>query len=410
LSAWLLGEWCFAWAPAGWPRWVEAMISMLGAPVRWFRFFGDLERSGVSATVNINRRGEQLWRAAQVIVPSAVLAGIFLTLLSQGNAVLADFVVRISQWVETWIGQWDVSFGRLIFWCVVSAMALTWLAPIPGRFTRHLWCHQWPQWRRRDLSIGQWQSLAVLVALNVVFFSANSLDVFYLWADATLPKGVSLSAYLHSGVGSLILAVILSAVVLVGIYQQQEEVTGSRSIRVLSYLWIAQNILLIAGVVLRLKLYVDAYHWTELRVYVGCFLVLVAFGFGALTWKILREKSLGWLIIRNLQAVFGLFFCLQFLNVAGWIAEANVEQWRNNPARTLDIAYLEGLGAPAWPALARAMEIRPESGTQLEVRALLMRRAAKEAERLHDQDWRSLQLRRDLLAWRLIHRMPRLVP
>jgi hypothetical protein len=145
-------------------------------------------------------------------------------------------------------------------------------------------------------------------------------------------------------------------------------------------------------------------------VYVGCFLVLVAFGFGALAWKILHEKTLGWLIIRNLQAVLGLFFVMQFLNVAGWIAQANVDQWRNDPSRTLDVAYLERLGAPAWPALARALELRPDSNTQVEARAVLMRHAARESGRLQKQDWRSVQLRRDLLARRLIHQMPGFVP
>ena len=83
------------------------------------------------------------------------------------------------------------------------------------------------------------------------------------------------SEYVHEGVFSLIAAVLLSAVVLSGIFLQDSAVTGRGWLKGLAHLWILQNLVLIAGVFLRLKLYVDAYQFTVLRVYVACFLALV---------------------------------------------------------------------------------------------------------------------------------------
>jgi hypothetical protein len=84
------------------------------------------------------------------------------------------------------------------------------------------------------------------------------------------------------------------------------------------------------------------------------FLLLVVVGFLLLTVKILREKSLSWLVGSCALAIFLTFYITQFLNLAGWSAEYNVERWEKDQTRNLDGAYLGQLGPAAWPALHRA--------------------------------------------------------
>jgi hypothetical protein len=185
---------------------------------------------------------------------------------------------------------------------------------------------------------------------------------------------------------------MLSALVLVVVFQQAETIRTARAVKSLALLWIAQNVVLISGVLLRLQRYVEAYQLSELRVYVGCFLLLVTVGFVLLTIHVIAHKGLTWLLLTNLGATFALFFLLQFPDVARWVAESNVARWQNDPTRTLDLEYLASLGSSAVPSLIQVAETagRPEAHDAFVV---LQKRKPAAERRLATLDWRSWQQR-----------------
>lgn len=244
-----------------------------------------------------------------------------------------------------------------------------------------------------------WRTAILLGAMNILFLAANGIDAAYLWMNAKLPEAVTCSQYVHAGVYNLIATVIVSAIVLTAVFHQPAEITRGRAIRGLALAWIAQNLFLVASVGLRLKLYVDAYQYSTLRVYVAFFLALVSAGFVLLTLKILLEKSLAWLIMSNAIATFALFYLVQFLNVGGWVADANVRRWAADPsAHPLDVRYLAELGPPAWPALERAANgplHLPETAEACQVLGEIRSRERLAAEQ---EDWRSYQWNRN--SWR----------
>jgi len=75
----------------------------------------------------------------------------------------------------------------------------------------------------------------------------------------------------------------------------------------LALAWIVQNVILVAGVFMRLKLYVDAYLLTQDRVYVAVFLCLVLAGYGFLVLRVLNRIGLLDLFRLNMAAVCVLF-------------------------------------------------------------------------------------------------------
>jgi hypothetical protein len=204
------------------------------------------------------------------------------------------------------------------------------------------------------VSLNSLRSILILAVLNAIFLAVNTIDAAYLWIGAGIPKDVTYAEFVHDGVYNLITCVLISALVLTVIFDQSKQITANKPARVMAIVWIIQNLFLIASVALRLKLYVDEYQLSSLRVYVGFFLLLVCVGFILLTVKILRDKSFHWLVFSNVLATFALFYIVQFLNVDGWVANYNVERWLKNPGKELDITYLSHLGPPAWPALAKA--------------------------------------------------------
>ena len=294
-------------------------------------------------------------------VPALILALIFGSLLANGNAVFGNWTQSFFDWFWKELDQL-LNIGRIFLWFVAAFLVLPLLRP--ARF--QAWWWSWTQRLPRLPEIlptkaALFSSGLVLVVLNLLFLIANSADALFLWSNQSLPKGVTYSEFVHNGVNSLITTVILSALVLTGIFQQALSVAQRRELKILGILWIAQNLFLLLSVILRLKLYIEAYDMTVLRLSVIIFLALVAVGYALLTIKIVNDRSLSWLIGGCVLAVFATFYITQFLDLAGWSANYNVARWEKDRSHHLDVAYLYSLGPEAWPAVRQAFEIDPSA-------------------------------------------------
>ncbi len=397
LLAILLGEIHFRSLPGGWPRAAESLVACLAAPARWVWLARAAGASAALRSGSAASAGGWLKRWAAILLPALLLLVLFAVVFATGNAVLSEFLRRGFTQLVAWLLHIDISFGRLVLWLLLATFALAWLRPCAGPAKPRGWTQAPSRWQRREPAVAFWQSVAVLAGLNALFFAVNTIDVAYLWARAELPAGVNPRAFLHEGVGSVITAVLLSAAVLSAIFQQENVVTRSRLLKNLAYAWIAQNFVLIAGVFLRLKLYVDHGGLTEKRIYVACFLGLVMAGFLFLSQHVMRGGELGRLLRRNALAALVLFYVVQFVDVVGIAAHFNVSRWEHEPARGIDVPYQASLGPAAWPALARVAR-HIDSPFGAEARARLEESARDEQRRLAQLDWRSWQARRDRLA------------
>ncbi|MDD5349648.1 MAG: DUF4173 domain-containing protein [Chthoniobacteraceae bacterium] len=390
LLAGLVGETSYPGLRSGWERNWEAFLAFAKAPGRlaWaLARISELarKRSGVA---------QRVLQGVSIGLPALMLGILFAGLLGEGNAIFGSWITESFQAIENWICSFDLSFWHCAFYGALAAAALAVLQPAaPGRRPR-LWTRPIPRFPAGNVSTGWWRSVAILAVLNGLFFVVNTLDALYLWTQVHLPAGVTYSQYVHDGVGSLVAAVLLSAAVLAVLFQQDAAVSGSPALKRLGYLWIAQNGILIAGVMLRLIRYIEACLLTTQRVYVLLFVALVAAGFVLLAVHIARNGSLNGLILSNGVAVLALFFAVQFLNVPGWVARYNVAAWERNPKRSLDVGYLESLGDPAWTALSRVAASRhPQAAS---VRGWLEQVRKNERRALDARNWRSWQGRH---AW-----------
>jgi hypothetical protein len=234
----------------------------------------------------------------------------------------------------------------------------------------------------------------MLGVLNLLFCWANTVDAVFLWFSTHLPAGVTYSHFVHQGVVALITATVLSAATLTLLLQQDAAVARHPATRALAYAWITQNILLIASVALRLKLYDQAYDLTVLRCGVWCFLGLVALGFTLLAIRIARNKSLYWLFLANGASVVALFFALQFADLNGLVARHNTNLWLEHRSARLDVSYLVSLGPDAWPSLVRVYREGPRSPEFYAARFALY---LDEADNDRPRSWQSWQWREQAL-------------
>jgi hypothetical protein len=338
--------------------------------------------------------------------PAILLFLLFVAIFATGNRIFHQFfnqsVNRFYDWLAGMLGNVEFNPGRIIFWLFLATIALMFVRPRDGAQTPRSWTQAFAEWKRPDTGFAFGQSMLILVSLNVLFFAINTIDVVYLWQRAAPPGGVEVRDYLYQGVYSLVTATVLAGVVLTFLFQQPAEVTDRRGLRLLAFAWIAQNFILIAGVFMRLTLFLERADVTEKRVYVACFLLLVSLGFGLLCHHVARGRMASRLIWHNVLATFALFFVLQFLNVTGWIARQNFSRPERQENSWINVPYNANLGPGSWPALIEIAGSLPAGQIRDDLILDLRERARTERDRLAKRDWREGQRRHDSNAAALI--------
>lgn len=369
----------------------------LRAPARWLSL-----PAALHAAVGGDSRDTLAVRTARrlgLVVPAVALLIPFALLLGTGNTLLGEAFSRLGAWLRS---IHLPELPRIIFWAVAATGAMTFLAP-RVRTRVGAWL-DFPRLAAAtpaaDPHAALWRTWLMLAAVNALFCWANTVDAIFLWIHAALPVGISYSQFVHHGVYSLIAATVLAGVVLAVLFEQDQRVAGHSATRALALAWIAQNLVLLASVAVRLKLYVEAYNLTVPRLGVASFLVLVAAGFGLLAWRILAPKSLRWLILANAFAVVALFYVAQFVDFAGITARYNTRRWLEHRSPQIDVAYLQRLGPPAWPSLRRLERGAPDVQTRIDAAQALARSKARadRASGWGSLQWREARLRKEVFS------------
>lgn len=168
----------------------------------------------------------------------------------------------------------------------------------------------------------------------------------------------------------------------------------SKVIRPLVYLWVGQNVLLVASSILRLDLYVQIYLLTWWRVAAFIWMLLVAFGLLLIVARIVLSRSNEWLIRANLMTLATTLYICSLVNFPAAIADYNVGHGREITGKgvQVDMNYLVHLGPQALPAIDRAFQLRGADPTLVSRRNCLV-----EQQRNDMASWRAWSFR----SWRL---------
>jgi len=223
--------------------------------------------------------------------------------------------------------------------------------------------------------LGVAEALVILTAVDLVVGAFVGLQVAYLFGglDTLVAAGMTYSDYARRGFFELVAAACLAGAVVVAL-----ETTVARRTR--PYLaallgLLALTAVVLASAALRLRLYQDAYGWTELRLY-----VLMTIGALAVTLVVMaglavrgRMRWLGHgLAVIGVVALIG----LNAVAPAAFVAERNLERVIDPslvPAdghTGLDAGYLGVLPDDAVPVLVDALPALPEA-ERLDVTRLL---------------------------------------
>nr|WP_295370701.1 DUF4173 domain-containing protein [uncultured Sphingosinicella sp.] len=199
-----------------------------------------------------------------------------------------------------------------------------------------------------------------LLAFNLIFAVQNGLDLAFLWSGGALPEGMSHAEYAHRGAYPLIATALLAGLFVLATLQPGSETAASRDIRRFVYVWIGQNVFLVASTMLRTIDYIEAYSLTELRIQALVWMALVAVGLVLICIRIRLGKSGVWLLNANLATAAAVLLGSAAVDydriAAGW----NVRHAREagGEGASLDLCYLFQMGPSSLGPLVE-LESRP---------------------------------------------------
>ena len=299
------------------------------------------------------RRGPARVAAALPLLALPVLGtALFLALFSAANPLISDAFARI----DLLAAVGGFSIVRLFFWLVATLLVWGLLRP-----PRILLAPPAARDGERVLPGVSPASIALsLATFNLVFALQNGLDIAFLWSGAPLPGDMTLADYAHRGAYPLIATALLAALFVLVTLRPGTPSAESPLVRGLVYVWIGQNLVLVASTMLRTFDYIDAYSLTRLRIAALVWMALVAVGLVLICVRLWRRKSGPWLINANLAVALIALSACSAVDLGALAARWNVRhaQEVGGAGVPLDLCYLGELGPSALLPLIE-LESRP---------------------------------------------------
>ncbi len=183
----------------------------------------------------------------------------------------------------------------------------------------------------------------LLLMLNVLLITVNILDLNYLWFNGALPSDLSYSQFVHQGTGILITSIIIAIGIIMFYFRGALNFYKENKIlKILAFLWIAQNAFMIISTAYRNQLYIDEYSLTYLRIGVYVWLMLALIGL-VTTWIKIQKIKTNWFLFRtNAWMFYAVLVVSCLINWDVMVTGFNISRAEQNK-KALDRSYLLSL-------------------------------------------------------------------
>lgn len=147
--------------------------------------------------------------------------------------------------------------------------------------------------------------IILFIVLNLMLISVNLMDINFLYLGSGMPEGITHKQFLHKGVGMLILSILLGISLLLYFFRGALNFSKNKTIvKVLAYLWVAQNIFMVISTTLRNNIYVNDALLSYKRIGVYFWLLFALIGLITLFLKLSKNKTVWYLVRYNFLVLF----------------------------------------------------------------------------------------------------------
>jgi hypothetical protein len=303
----------------------------------------------------------------QLKLPAVALI-IFGSLLAFANPLIGDWLLSIRiertlDWLSVVVSPISlVTFAAL--WVALRARAHSSQAKHDERASSS----EMPDWYSKHFTPSA--IVLTLVLMNFLFAVENILDLSYIWQGIVLPADKSFKEYVHRGSYVLIVTSLVAAGLILIIFRRGSNAHHSPLVRWLVYLWLLQNVLLVASSAKRTVTYAwFEGHMTMWRISALLWMALIAIGLVLIALRILLKKENRWLLDCNVIAAACILLIAGLSDTRSYVSSWNAE-WaldlaaRNNDYTNYDIyfPYIKELAPASLPALERLVAAQNERG------------------------------------------------
>lgn len=247
----------------------------------------------------------------------------------------------------------------------------------------------------RSGSIGLVESGVVLVTVDLLFLVFVWIQFTYLFGGKLNVRidGYTYAEYARRGFFELLTVSALTLGLILGLHwlTRRETARQSRVFNGLSSLMVGLVLVILASAFQRLRLYEEAYGYTQLRLYSHVFMVWLAVVFVwslATLWRRPDRFAIGAFL-----AALGFLVTLNLINPDDFIVRQNLARYE--VTSKLDPEYLASLSEDAVPALVDALdELQRDLYRKHVLRAQLLSRLESMEENTHWRSWPSFNLAR----------------
>lgn len=202
---------------------------------------------------------------------------------------------------------------------------------------------------KKQFDTERYAGLLLFVLLNLMLIVLNMGDIQTLYFNGGLPKNVTHSDFVHSGVGIIILSIVIATGLIMFLFRKEfENIKNNKALMICVYLWIFQNVMMLSSTAFRNQIYIHDFNFTYKRIGVYVWLALAAIGLCIMFYKIYKKQS-NWYLIRTNVAVW--FTVLVLSSLVNWdklITNYNIQ---NKPLAQVDFYYLFSLSDANIPEL-----------------------------------------------------------
>jgi len=165
------------------------------------------------------------------------------------------------------------------------------------------------------------------LALNLMLLFLNWIDLSTLWLNYVINEvGKNYSAELHEGTNALIVSLFMAMAVIIYFFNGNLNFfSRNKTIKLLAFLWIAQNAFLVCSVMLRDYNYIAMHGLTYKRIGVVIFLILCSFGLVTVYIKVAKQKTFFYLCKINSLTWYSLLLVCGLVNWDVFIVNYNIE-------------------------------------------------------------------------------------
>lgn len=179
---------------------------------------------------------------------------------------------------------------------------------------------------RTELKAG----IFLLLILNLLILAENIIDIYWVWFNFQW-TGEYLKQFVHEGTYLLILSILISIGITLYFFRGNLNFYKKNNlIKLLSYIWLVQNVILAISVGFRNYRYIEVFALAFKRIAVFFFLALVLFGIISVIYKITRRLTSTFLFKVNSVSFYAALVLFSLFNWDVIISRYNFDHYQES--------------------------------------------------------------------------------